>query len=234
MGSSSKHNNIQLHSVTTCIVVQVQHSWSKLFPRTKANLFHIRVTAYFASSLWTPAEQVALPVVTPSSNQILRVSLKQDRNRIFGTGQIGTYFCLTCVTWSLSGPKSWNKFANEKHLSKRYLSEKMSESKSGGEKRKLENGETDTASQAAKKGKEEDFLASIAESRTAVCQSVAGFKFNKKRVRVLSKAQDFPDESQGVVYWMSRDQRVQGTIKFGHKKIAEITLKFEHGSITIE
>jgi deoxyribodipyrimidine photo-lyase len=54
------------------------------------------------------------------------------------------------------------------------------------------------------------FVERINRSRTDVCASVDGFKFNKKRVRVLSKAEDFADGSQGVVYWMSRDQRVQG------------------------
>jgi len=44
----------------------------------------------------------------------------------------------------------------------------------------------------------------------SVCASVAEFKFNKKRVRVLTKCKDFADDSDGVVYWMSRDQRVQG------------------------
>lgn len=50
----------------------------------------------------------------------------------------------------------------------------------------------------------------ITESRKKLCESVAEFKFNKKRIKVLSKVQDFPDGKNGVVYWMSRDQRVQG------------------------
>lgn len=50
----------------------------------------------------------------------------------------------------------------------------------------------------------------ITESRQKLCDSVAEFKFNKKRVKVLSKVQDFPDGKNGVIYWMSRDQRVQG------------------------
>ena len=58
----------------------------------------------------------------------------------------------------------------------------------------------------------EDFLERIKKRRLEVCSSVAKFKFNKKRVRVLSKAEDFPDDSKGVVYWMSRDQRVQGIL----------------------
>ena len=36
------------------------------------------------------------------------------------------------------------------------------------------------------------------------------FNFNKKRVQMMSKATDVPSGSQGIVYWMSREQRVQG------------------------
>ena len=107
---------------------------------------------------------------------------------------------------------SSKKFLFCKPHNKFQLYKKMSGSKSGGEKRKLENGEAGSTSEGsdAKKAKDEDFLTRIAESRSDVCKSVAEFKFNKKRVRVLSKAQDFPDDSHGVVYWMSRDQRLQG------------------------
>ena len=41
--------------------------------------------------------------------------------------------------------------------------------------------------------------------------SIMEFKFNKKRVRVLSDASEVPERVRGIVYWMSRDQRVQGT-----------------------
>ena len=50
----------------------------------------------------------------------------------------------------------------------------------------------------------------IRMSRLSICKSVAEFKFNKKRVRVLSKTLDCPEDSNGILYWMSRDQRVQG------------------------
>ena len=40
------------------------------------------------------------------------------------------------------------------------------------------------------------------------------FHFNKKRVRVLSKSQDVPQNAKAILYWMSRDQRVQGTYAF--------------------
>lgn len=89
----------------------------------------------------------------------------------------------------------------------------MSEGQSG-KKRKLEgNSESSDAGNGEpekKKALVEDFIEKIKESRKSVCGSVAEFKFNKKRVRVLSKAQDFAEDSNGVVYWMSRDQRVQG------------------------
>lgn len=35
-------------------------------------------------------------------------------------------------------------------------------------------------------------------------------EFNNKRMRTLSKKTDVLPESQGIVYWMFRDQRVQG------------------------
>ena len=152
-----------------------------------------------------------LQIISQRSRIIHRNSLKLhfDARKTLNSRQHRTYFC---VQLNLNTSRTFYKLSNEKHLRKQYFSEKMSEeSKSEGEKRKLENGETAKSSPAAKKGKEEDFLLRIAESRSEVCQSVAEFKFNKKRVRVLSKAKDFPDESKGVVYWMSRDQRVQGT-----------------------
>ena len=52
----------------------------------------------------------------------------------------------------------------------------------------------------------------IQEYRETAARSVETFKFQKKRVRVLSKVKDFPDECEGVLYWMSRDQRVQGNV----------------------
>lgn len=37
-----------------------------------------------------------------------------------------------------------------------------------------------------------------------------GCEFNKKRLRYLSDCQKIKQKSDGVLYWMSRDQRVQG------------------------
>ena len=56
----------------------------------------------------------------------------------------------------------------------------------------------------------EDILSKVSHLRLKTAASVAQFKFNKKRVRVISEVNDVPDENHGIVYWMSRDQRVQG------------------------
>lgn len=37
-----------------------------------------------------------------------------------------------------------------------------------------------------------------------------GCEFNKKRLRYLSDCEKIKQGSDGVLYWMSRDQRVQG------------------------
>lgn len=50
----------------------------------------------------------------------------------------------------------------------------------------------------------------IRKKRLNLYESVAAFRFNKKRVRVLSEATQIPENTNGLVYWMSRDQRVQG------------------------
>jgi deoxyribodipyrimidine photo-lyase len=49
----------------------------------------------------------------------------------------------------------------------------------------------------------------IKNKRLNQCESIQAFRFNKKRVRVLSEATEISEESQGILYWMSREQRVQ-------------------------
>jgi deoxyribodipyrimidine photo-lyase len=92
------------------------------------------------------------------------------------------------------------------------MSTMSSDKDTANKKRKLDSDDQlkENGEPAVKKTSTEDFEQKIKDTRMSVCGSVAEFKFNKKRVRVLSKTQDFPDESNGVVYWMSRDQRVQG------------------------
>ena len=62
-------------------------------------------------------------------------------------------------------------------------------------------------------GEPQDLMSKVAGLRKAAGSSILNFKFNKKRVKVLSDAMDVPADNQGVVYWMSRDQRVQGTLE---------------------
>ena len=59
-----------------------------------------------------------------------------------------------------------------------------------------------------------DLLSNITSQRTSFCSSVLNFTFNKKRVKVISEVQDVPEGCKGVVYWISRDQRVQGNNQF--------------------
>ncbi|XP_077988196.1 deoxyribodipyrimidine photo-lyase-like [Glandiceps talaboti] len=55
----------------------------------------------------------------------------------------------------------------------------------------------------------EDFIDRINAKRKSIAGSVKEFKFNKKRVRLLGDVGEMPDDNGGIVYWMSRDQRVQ-------------------------
>jgi deoxyribodipyrimidine photo-lyase len=45
--------------------------------------------------------------------------------------------------------------------------------------------------------------------RKNVCSSVNDFNFNKTRVRPINHINVIPQDSQTILYWMSRDQRVQ-------------------------
>ena len=58
----------------------------------------------------------------------------------------------------------------------------------------------------------QDFIAYVHGLREKAGESIAKFKFNKKRVRILGKSSEFPDDCNGVLYWMSRDQRIQGEL----------------------
>ncbi|KAH8372949.1 hypothetical protein KR009_008784, partial [Drosophila setifemur] len=56
----------------------------------------------------------------------------------------------------------------------------------------------------------EQFLAHLESQRSTTAQNILKFSFRKQRVRVLSKSNDVKEGCQGgVVYWMSRDGRVQ-------------------------
>lgn len=119
-----------------------------------------------------------------------------------------------------------NQFKNRSLVSKY----KMSDGKKFSTKRK---DYTDDNSLPEKKQKisdhngaeHENFQDRIMNSRQNVCKTVSEFKFNKKRVRILSKAKDFSEDCQGVAYWMSRDQRVQDNWAFLYAQ--KLALKME-------
>ena len=73
---------------------------------------------------------------------------------------------------------------------------------------------------AAKRAKKEfdengvDVSALYMAKRKGVGQSVEDFKFNKKRVRLISSIVDISDTCKGIAYWMWREQRVQGQLEF--------------------
>ncbi|KAG8136346.1 putative Deoxyribodipyrimidine photo-lyase-like protein [Naja naja] len=52
----------------------------------------------------------------------------------------------------------------------------------------------------------------VQEGRLSAGASVADFPYNKKRVRLMSPAPDLKEGARGIMYWMSRDQRVQDTL----------------------
>ncbi|XP_013176569.1 PREDICTED: deoxyribodipyrimidine photo-lyase-like [Papilio xuthus] len=59
-----------------------------------------------------------------------------------------------------------------------------------------------------------DFMNEIQKKREDTANSILNYDFNKKRVRIISKVQLVPDYCEGVVYWMSRDCRVQDNWAF--------------------
>ncbi|XP_054838045.1 deoxyribodipyrimidine photo-lyase-like [Eublepharis macularius] len=52
------------------------------------------------------------------------------------------------------------------------------------------------------------------QARARTAPSVAEFKYNKKRVRLVSQEPDLKEGGLGILYWMSRDQRVQDNWAF--------------------
>uniref|UniRef100_A0A8C6X9W6 Deoxyribodipyrimidine photo-lyase n=1 Tax=Naja naja TaxID=35670 RepID=A0A8C6X9W6_NAJNA len=54
----------------------------------------------------------------------------------------------------------------------------------------------------------------VQEGRLSAGASVADFPYNKKRVRLMSPAPDLKEGARGIMYWMSRDQRVQDNWAF--------------------
>ncbi|KAM9279615.1 deoxyribodipyrimidine photo-lyase-like [Morus bassanus] len=64
----------------------------------------------------------------------------------------------------------------------------------------------------SRRRKEED--EAVQEGRRRAAPSVREFKYNKKRVRLISQGLDLKDDARCILYWMSRDQRVQDNWAF--------------------
>ncbi|XP_054061324.1 deoxyribodipyrimidine photo-lyase-like isoform X2 [Rissa tridactyla] len=76
-------------------------------------------------------------------------------------------------------------------------------------KRKAEGTELPPASRRRKEEEE-----AVQEARRRAAPSVREFKYNKKRVRLVSQGSDLKDDARCILYWMSRDQRVQDNWAF--------------------
>lgn len=61
---------------------------------------------------------------------------------------------------------------------------------------------------------ESSFVQLFAEERRKTAASILEFKFNKSRARVLNDLAEVPSGSNGIIYWMFRDQRVQDNWAF--------------------
>ncbi|KAK2530967.1 deoxyribodipyrimidine photo-lyase [Columba livia] len=62
-----------------------------------------------------------------------------------------------------------------------------------------------------RKEEEED---AVQEARRRTAPSVREFKYNKKRVRLVSQGSDLKEDARCILYWMFRDQRVQDNWAF--------------------
>lgn len=60
----------------------------------------------------------------------------------------------------------------------------------------------------------EEFMRKIQTKREETAESILKYNFNKKRIRIVSQEQMVADDCEGIVYWMSRDSRVQDNWAF--------------------
>ncbi|XP_073957123.1 deoxyribodipyrimidine photo-lyase-like [Choristoneura fumiferana] len=60
----------------------------------------------------------------------------------------------------------------------------------------------------------DEFKKSLQTKRDKTAKSILDYKFNKKRLRIISDQQLVADKCEGIVYWMFRDSRVQDNWSF--------------------
>lgn len=86
-------------------------------------------------------------------------------------------------------------------------------------KRSNENGESSSKKSKLEKAGSPSkdsatLLDQIKEKRLKTAKSILDFEFKKKRVRILSSSAEVKEKSDAILYWMSRDQRVQDNWAF--------------------
>lgn len=54
-----------------------------------------------------------------------------------------------------------------------------------------------------------NFIEALQRNRSNAARSIIDFPFNNKRLRNLGAAKQVPKNKKAIVYWMSRDQRVE-------------------------
>lgn len=59
-----------------------------------------------------------------------------------------------------------------------------------------------------------NYVNQLEQDRIKVAPSILEFEFKKQRVRVLSDVKEVPEDSHGILYWMSREMRVQDNWTF--------------------
>ncbi|XP_078245851.1 deoxyribodipyrimidine photo-lyase-like [Pogona vitticeps] len=84
----------------------------------------------------------------------------------------------------------------------------VSEELGAGKVKRMKTGE-DAASRGAG-----SLAEAVRQARLKAAPSVAEFKYNKKRVRMISEESNLKEGARGILYWMSRDQRVQDNWAF--------------------
>lgn len=52
--------------------------------------------------------------------------------------------------------------------------------------------------------------AAVREARRRTAPSVRDFRYNKQRARLVSRGSELKEGAECILYWMCRDQRVQG------------------------
>lgn len=81
-------------------------------------------------------------------------------------------------------------------------------------KLKKDQDESTSTAVATKSIEKSEFIALFKEEREQTAKSILDFKFAKSRVRILNDQSEVKLDSNGIFYWMFRDQRVQDNWAF--------------------